>query len=70
MTYQLHYISADGPGPDATWSVYRETYASVNDEEPLEWLTTKVSTHPSESEADAEANRLQAVLSAQTDLVS
>lgn len=59
MTYALHYTSADAPGPDASWSVYREVYTSIDSNEPLDGLTVKVSTHPTEEAADAEANRLQ-----------
>lgn len=59
MTYVLHYTSADGPGEDATWSVYREEYESIAAEEPIEGSQVKVSTHPSEDEADTRAIRLQ-----------
>lgn len=60
MTYQLHYTSADRPGPDAPWSVYSEHYVNADAEEPIEGSTHKVSTHPTESAADIEAGRLQA----------
>src|SRR5690606_7809848 len=56
--YVLHYTSADGPG-ESTWSVYREWYESPASEEPIEGSQTFVSTHATESEADAEARRLQ-----------
>lgn len=57
-TYPLHYVSADGPGPDATWSVYVEQYLG-EDSEPVEGSSRMVSTHATEAEAYAEAQRLQ-----------
>jgi len=60
MTYRLYYTSADGPGAEAAWSVYREEYAHINAVEPIEDSTEKVSTHHSEVEAYDEAVRLQA----------
>jgi hypothetical protein len=59
--YTLHYVSADGPGPDATWSVYREQYESPHADEPIDGTGEHVSTHPSEDEARTEADRLQAL---------
>jgi hypothetical protein len=59
MTHALHYISADGPGDTATWSVYREQYVTPDDDEPIDGSQEYVSTHPTEREADAEARRLQ-----------
>lgn len=60
MTYTLHYISANGPGPSARWSVWREEYHHVDDDEPIADRTVWVSGHDTEDEAFAEANRLQA----------
>lgn len=57
--YVLHYVSADGPGPDATWSVYREQYVSIDAVEPIEGSSVRVSSHADEDAADAEAQRLQ-----------
>lgn len=57
--YALHYVSADSPGRDATWSVYREEYTTIESDEPIESATVRVSTHATEAEADAEATRLQ-----------
>lgn len=37
--YTLHYTSADGPGPDATWSVYAEDYTSILANEPIDGST-------------------------------
>jgi hypothetical protein len=54
-----YYTSADGPGPDATWSVYREKYASPDAAEPIDGTQEHVSQHPTEELADAEARRLQ-----------
>lgn len=59
-TYTLHYVSADGPTDADTWSVYREQYESATDEVPIDGTQQYVSTHPTEAEAYAEANRLQA----------
>lgn len=58
-TYVLHYTSADAPGPDAPWSVYREQYTDVEDEEPIDGSQEHVSTHPNEAAAYTEAMRLQ-----------
>lgn len=58
--YVLHYISADGPGESATWSVYREFYPSDGDESPIEGTQVHVSRHATEYVAAAEALRLQA----------
>lgn len=57
--YVLHYTSADGPGPEATWSVYREVYANFGDDAPIDGATEWVSKWPSEALADREASRLQ-----------
>lgn len=57
--YLVHYTSADGPGNDATWSVYREEYVNLDAPEPIDGATTHVSTHATESLADTEAHRLQ-----------
>lgn len=59
MTYTLHYISADGPEPDSTWSVYREQYESIDSEVPIDGTQEHVSQHANQTEADAEAVRLQ-----------
>lgn len=59
MTHTLHYISADGPGDAATWSVYREQYVSPDAEEPIDGSQEHVSSHPSEDAANAESERLQ-----------
>lgn len=58
--YVLHYISADGPGESAPWSVYREFYPSDGDESPIEGTQVHVSRHATEYVAAAEAFRLQA----------
>lgn len=58
-TYILHYTSADGPGDDATWSVYKEQYVNADADEPIDGAGEHVSTHPTEAEARAEAQRLQ-----------
>lgn len=57
--YVLHYTSADGPGPNATWSVYSEEYGHPDADEPIDGTQRHVSTHATEGEADAEARRLQ-----------
>lgn len=57
--YVLHYTSADGPTDDGPWSVYREQYPHIDAAEPIDGLTVKVSTHPDEATARAEADRLQ-----------
>lgn len=57
-SYTLHYASADGPG-DATWSVYREQYASIEDEDPIDGSQEYVSTHADEVTALAVAVCLQ-----------
>lgn len=62
MTYALHYASADGPGPDATWTVYREQYRSMESDEPISGLTVRLSTHTTEEDAETEARRLQVAL--------
>lgn len=59
-THRVFYWSADGPGTDATWSVYSEHYVTPDAAEPIDGSTTLVSSHPSEAEAEAEARRLQA----------
>jgi len=59
VTYTLYYISADGPEPDSTWSVWREQYESIEHETPIEGTAEHVSQHATEAEADAEAVRLQ-----------
>lgn len=61
-TYTLHYVSADGPGPDATWSVYREQYASPTASQPFDGTQEWVSQHASEAEANREASRLSTTL--------
>lgn len=58
-TYVLHYTSADGPGPDASWSVYSEQYPTPDAAEPITGSTRWESGHLTEAEADAEARRLQ-----------
>lgn len=65
MTYVLHYVSADLDldRPNLlSWSVYREEYPSLadSDGDPIVGSTVRVSSHATEAEADAEANRLQA----------
>lgn len=65
MTYTLHYVSADGPGLDATWSVYREEYVSVHHDAPIDGTQEFVSQHPSEEAARVESRRLQALVSRQ-----
>lgn len=40
--YTLYYTSADGPGPDATWSVYSEQYEAIDSPEPIEGSTQLV----------------------------
>ncbi len=57
--YDLYYTSADGAGPNASWSVYVESYLSEDHDEPIEGTTHWVSSHATEAEADAEARRLQ-----------
>jgi hypothetical protein len=57
--YRFHYTSADGVGELASWSVYYEEYAHPDAPEPIDGSQTWVSSHPSEAEADAEANHLQ-----------
>lgn len=57
--YALHYVSQDCPS-GATWSVYREQYVSRDHDEPIDGSQEHVSTHATEADADAEANRLQA----------
>jgi hypothetical protein len=59
MAYVLHFTSADHPGPDSTWSVYREEYVNVYDDEPIEGSTVWISSHMNEAVADHEARRLQ-----------
>jgi hypothetical protein len=59
LRHGVHYISADGPEPDATWSVYREEYAVGSPDEPIPGTTRRISTHPTEATANAEASRLQ-----------
>lgn len=59
MTYVVHYTSADRPEPNTTWSVYREEYADITDEEPIDGTQVWISAHLTEAEADAEASRLQ-----------
>lgn len=62
--YVLHYVSADVDldRPNLlSWSVYRERYAALDDsdQEPIAGSTVRVSTHLTEAEAYAEADRLQ-----------
>lgn len=57
--HQVHYVSEN---PDETWSVYREWYAHVDSPEPLDAWTRKVSTHSTMEQADAEATRLQSMV--------
>jgi hypothetical protein len=59
VTYTLHYVSADGPGPGATYSVYREQYAERGDSEPIDGTQEFVSQHPNAHAAQAESARLQ-----------
>lgn len=58
-TYTVHYTSADGPGEDSTWSVYREEYPSPEAHSPIDGSQEHVSTHATQAEADREAARLQ-----------
>lgn len=58
-TYELHYVSADGPGPHTTWSVYVEDYVSPEAETPIDGTQRFVSRHATEAEAEAEAKRRQ-----------
>lgn len=61
-TYPLYYTSAERPGDDSPWTVYVEQYRDKDDAEPIDGSTERVSTHPTEAEADAEARRLQAAV--------
>lgn len=56
--FRTYFASADDSGPDATWSVYVEDYTDSDCGTPVEGSCRKLSTHPTEAEADAEANRL------------
>ena len=58
-TYPLHYTSAERPGDDSPWTVYVEQYADPSDAEPIDGSTERVSTWPTEAEANSEARRLQ-----------
>lgn len=60
-THTLHYWSDDGTAA-GTWSVYREQYASVDTDVPIDGTQEHVSQHASEVEAEAEAHRLQALI--------
>jgi hypothetical protein len=62
--YILFYISADGPGLDATWSVYRERYETIASPEPIEGSQEFVTRCPDEKSANAEARRRQRMLHA------
>jgi hypothetical protein len=53
-----YYTSADEPGDQSPWSVYSERYERAEDAEPIEGSWRYISRHPSQAEADAEANRL------------
>lgn len=58
--YHLHYTSADGPGEDATWSVYVEDYARKGDAEPIDGSQRLVQSGlPNEKAADTLADLLQ-----------
>jgi hypothetical protein len=57
--YEVFYISADGPSPTSTWSVYREEYLSPDHDEPIEGSTRRMSTWLTEEMAQAAATRLQ-----------
>lgn len=59
MTYRLYYVSADGPEPDASWSVYYELYASASDDEPIDGTQLFVDRLDSEGEAREYADILQ-----------
>lgn len=57
-SYILHYVSQDYP-VTGTWSVYREAWDFPDAPEPIDGTQTWVSTHATEAEAYAEADRLQ-----------
>ena len=57
--YFLHYISADSPAEDSTWSVYREAYDSIDAEEPIDGTAVHVGTYATEAEADRMASHYQ-----------
>lgn len=60
MTYTLHYASQDGPGADATWSVYSEQYESIDSPEPIDGSQVLVASGlPDEDAAHREARRRQ-----------
>lgn len=59
MTYTYHYVSADGPEKDTTWSVYCEQYDGPDDEVPIDGTQKRISQHATEAQAHAEADRLQ-----------
>jgi len=54
----LYYTSQDDAN-STTWSVYREQYRSLADDEPIKGTQEWVSRHHDEATADAEARRLQ-----------
>jgi hypothetical protein len=62
--HEVFYISADGPSPTSTWSVYREEYLSPDHDEPIEGSTRRMSTWLTEDMAQAAATRLQSGVSA------
>lgn len=59
MTYTLFYTSADGPGENATWSVYSEQYENIMSPEPINGSQEKIWTYPTEQEANDAASRYQ-----------
>lgn len=59
--YTLFYVSADGPGEGATWSVYREEYHNPYDDEPIDGSAVQVATVQNETVAHDIANYLQLV---------
>jgi hypothetical protein len=58
--HEVFYVSADGPSPTSTWSVYREEYLTPDAAEPIEGKTRLMSTWLTEELAQAAAVRLQA----------
>lgn len=62
MTYTLYYVSqdvTDDGATSSTWSVWREQYASVEADEPIEGTAEHIAQHPNQREADAHARVLQ-----------
>lgn len=59
MTHLNYYTSADGPGDDATWSLYSELYAHPDNDEPIDGSQTLVeSGFPNMLAAEARATEL------------